>query len=546
MKAPSTSELNPVTLLNHFKELTTSKTEILKHSEVLEKLIENITPVDFKILVFPHIEALIKQICELEQDIRNPDGSYKATSPELTMNMAKLKDLSEELAKLRVKEKDTLVIIVREVISKARYFNFGLCKNKLFIYLYNGEFWSSLEKEVLEKFLSTAAKQMGISEINAEFYEFAAKLFKQFVFSGYLPTPEPPQDVILVNLKNGTYRITSTGVSLQPFNSNDFLTYQLPFEFDAEAKAPLFQAYLNKVLPDPASQLVLAEFLGYVFTDLKLEKALVLYGSGANGKSVFFEIVNALLGKENITYSSLQSLTNENGYSRSTIANKLVNYASEINGKLETSIFKQLVSGEPVEARLPFGDPVTITKYAKLIFNCNELPKEVEHKEGYFRRFLIIPFDVTIPESEQDKELHKKIIASELSGVFNWVLEGLRRILDQKKFTHCEAAAKARFNYEQDSDTVRLFIDENRYVPSECRISIKSLYEVYTDFCSTDGFKPLNKTNFIKRLETAGITVKKMNTGKQALMQVSTIIEVDEPVIQLSRTTNDEDEELPF
>ena len=84
------------------------------------------------------------------------------------------------------------------------------------------------------------------------------------------------------------------------------------------------------------------------------------------------------------------------------IANKLVNYASEISGKLETSIFKQLVSGEPVEARLPYGKPFSITGYAKLIFNCNELPKDVEQTRGYFRRFLIIPFEVTIPEAEQD------------------------------------------------------------------------------------------------------------------------------------------------
>ena len=154
---------------------------------------------------------------------------------------------------------------------------------------------------------------------------------------------------------------------------------------------------------------------------------MLLYGTGANGKSVFFEVVNALLGSNNVSSYSLQSLTNENGYYRAMIANKLVNYASEINGKLETAIFKQLVSGEPVEARLPYGEPMTITNYAKLIFNCNELPKDVEQSNAYFRRFLIIPFDTTIPEQQQDKELSKKIISSELSGVFNWVLQGLNR-----------------------------------------------------------------------------------------------------------------------
>ena len=62
----------------------------------------------------------------------------------------------------------------------------------------------------------------------------------------------------------------------------------------------------------------------------------------------------------------MQSLTNDNGYYRAMIANKLVNYASEINGKLIASLFKQLVSGEPVEARLPYGRPFTLTSMQSL------------------------------------------------------------------------------------------------------------------------------------------------------------------------------------
>lgn len=104
-----------------------------------------------------------------------------------------------------------------------------------------------------------------------------------------------------------------------------------------------------------------------------------------------------MLGIENVSSYSLQSITNDNGYFRAKLANKLVNYASEINGKLESSIFKQMVSGEPVESRLPYGQPFMLKEYAKFIFNCNELPKDVEHTTAYFRRFLIIPFDVTIP-----------------------------------------------------------------------------------------------------------------------------------------------------
>ena len=145
------------------------------------------------------------------------------------------------------------------------------------------------------------------------------------------------------------------------------------------------------------------------------------------------------------------------------IANKLVNYASEINGKMETSVFKQMVSGEPIPARLPYGKPMELKQYAKLIFNCNELPKDVEHTNAYFRRFLIIPFDVTIPEEEQDKKLHKKIINNELSGVFNWVLEGSNRMILQNGFTECEAAKNILEQYKTESNSVQLFLNESGY-----------------------------------------------------------------------------------
>jgi len=276
------------------------------------------------------------------------------------------------------------------------------------------------------------------------------------------------------------------------------------------------------VLPDESSQKILSEFLGYVFIRggaVKEEKALILYGTGANGKSVFFEVVNALLGSENTCNYSLRSLTDKEGYYRAKLANKLVNYASEINTKLEANLFKQLISGEPVEARVPYCPPFILKDYARFIFNCNQLPRDVEHTNAYFRRFLIVPFDVTIPPNEQDKELHTKIINKELAGVFNWVLEGLQRLLKQKGFTHSEAVEKAVEDYKIQSDSVKLFIKENEY---EKRVDnytlMPTLYTTYKIFCMDGGFKPVNKRNFRKRLESSGIIVQRKSIGNVAFI----------------------------
>ena len=505
---PVFDDLNkPETILKHIQDIT-KKNEPTPHTEILKQLVEQFEPFDFKSEVYPEVKEL--QIALIKLDCKSPEAEA----------------IKVQIDDFKLKIEHYLILSIENTLTIAEKNRWGLCKNMEFVYLYNGAYWTYIEKEAFQKFLGEAAEKMTVPKFKARFYNFREMLIKQFISTAYLPTPEPTNEAVFINLKNGTFEVTTKGTKLRQFDRADFLTYQLPFEYNPGAKAPIFQTYLNKVLPDIERQKVLAEFLGYVFVkngnnNLKEEKALILYGTGANGKSVFFEVVNALLGNENVSSYSLQSLTDTMGYYRAMIANKLVNYASEINGNLETSIFKQLCSGEPIEARLPYGKPMQIKQYSKLVFNCNELPKEVEHTDAYFRRFLIIPFDITIPEHEQDKQLHTKIIENELSGVFNWVLEGLNRLLEQKRFSHCEAAKQAVQKYKTQSDSVKLFIEENGYQPSPTDYKlIKDLYTTYRTFCLDDGFKPVNKTNFIKRLQSFGVQVEKKNIGNVAFLSL--------------------------
>jgi len=460
----------------------------IPHNKILNELINQFERIDFQKLAFPNID-------DLEQQNR----------PRLT-------------------EKHHLVLAIENVKEVALKNQWGLCKNNNFIYVFNCAYWANIDNDEFQNFLGEAALIMGVPKFDAKHFLFRDKLYKQFLSVSFLRASETKLDNVCINLQNGTFEFTANGTRLRPFDRADFITYQLPFEYNPDAGAPIFQSYLDRVLPEKQRQMVLAEYLGYVFIKngssyLKEEKTLILYGTGANGKSVFFEVVNALLGEENVSSYSLQSITNDNGYFRAKLANKLVNYASEINGKLQTAIFKAMVSGEPVEARLPYGEPFLLRQYAKLIFNCNELPRNVEHTNAFFRRFLIIPFDVTIPEEEQDKQLHTKIIKNELSGVFNWVLEGLNRLMAQKGFTHCDAVNQAIDQYRIQSDTVQLFLESEEYVKSpNDYVPIQNLYAEYREYCQQEGFSPLNKNNFIGRIRGAGIIIEKKNFGVVAFL----------------------------
>ncbi|MBK9984493.1 MAG: hypothetical protein IPP15_19350 [Saprospiraceae bacterium] len=262
-------------------------------------------------------------------------------NPDITAAQAKA--IEKSIDEMKLLQKHYIVLSVQEVINKALQHRWGLCKNNAFVYAYNGTFWAECDKEEFQKFLGNAAMLMTAPPIDCQYYQFKDHLFKQFLAAAYLAAPVINKNKVLINLINGTFEVSANGIKMKDFDPLDFITYQLPFAYDPTAKAPIWQGFLDVVLPDVQRQKVLAEYLGSIFiknggSNPKLEKALILYGTGGNGKSVVYEVVSALLGFHNICFYSLQSLTNDNGYFRAKLANKLLNYASEINGKLQTDI----------------------------------------------------------------------------------------------------------------------------------------------------------------------------------------------------------------
>ena len=413
--------------------------------------------------------------------------------------------------------KHYIIIAIDEILVIANQNKWSLCINEGSFYVYNGAFWGIISKNDLIPFLGKASEQLGVDKFDAKYHHFRSDLLKQFMCSTHLPKQGKAVDEVKINLQNGTFQITPRGLLLQKFKSEDFLTYQLSFPYSKNSIAPEFQKYLDRVLPDKTQQMILAEFIGYVFvkpSTLKLEKALILYGGGANGKSVFFEIINALLGQENVSSFGLQSLTNENGYYRAKLGTKLLNYTSEISNNMNSTLFKQLVSGEPIEARLPYSEPIILENYAKLMFNANELPKDVEHNLAFYRRFLILSFNVTIPQNERDPELAKRIISNELSGVFNWVLSGLNRILLNKGFTYSDSVDQVITQYSKQSDTVHLFLEDGSYEPDfNEEVPLKLLYNEFKTFCCESGYKSISLKAFSERLRQLGINVHRKANG---------------------------------
>ncbi len=210
----------------------------------------------------------------LEMDLQKFRSQFHAAQEEPAIDHSKiLNSLFEQIDEVDFREeagftnedqklskKHYLVTCVEKILETANLNNWGICRNHDFIYLYNGEYWSLLDNIEYQTFLGIAAEKMGVDRFDARLYTFREQLLKQFLAVANLPNP-PQSDKVLVNLKNGTFEIDEGRLNLRKPDRNDFLTYQLPFCYDINAKCPVFDYYLNTVLPEIEKQQILAEYL---------------------------------------------------------------------------------------------------------------------------------------------------------------------------------------------------------------------------------------------------------------------------------------------
>jgi putative DNA primase/helicase len=334
---------------------------------------------------------------------------------------------------MAIGHKDYYIESIDHLLSTAKEHQWDIGMKNESPYFYNGRFWQRTDQQPFRHFLRLTGAKQGIPHKTIKDHMFVDKLLKQFSSEANFPVLSA-SDTPKINLRNGTLHFTLGGMELKPFDKKDGLTYQLHYDYDPSATAPLFKRFIERVLPDKAMQKLVFQYIGYVFLrHITFGKILFLYGSGANGKSVFLDIIRGLIGVEQCCEFSLEGIT-ESEHQRAELGNYLLNVSTEISTRLKTEIFKKIACREPLQARLLYKQPFTLWDYATSIFAMNELPKDVEQTEAFYRRFLIVPFDVRIPEDEQDPNLARKIIDNEMSGVLNWVIRGMETLVVEEQF----------------------------------------------------------------------------------------------------------------
>lgn len=379
--------------------------------------------------------------------------------------------------------------------------------NKNTFYLFNGKFWEFVEVDAVAKFCHDKVKSP--TSRPHEWDEFVRMIrinsikspdFFQESTTGYL------------NFENGVLKLGSW--SLVPHSHTYGFTSVIPFPYIPEATAPLWEATIAKVTLNRANLgSLLQEYFGYCLagSGYKHHKALVMTGSGRNGKSTLMETFMYVIGKGN--YSSLAWEQVVDPEKSSNMRNKLVNFSEEVGKKEFINVsakMKNLIGGGEFSSRKLYSDAIQVKNKTKFILACNTLPMTNDTTEGFMERLILVPFGGYFT-SETDKDFDgdiKEKLKLEASGILNWIIQGYQSLEARGKFLDSGEANRILQEYNYDNNPLIGFFDDCIKLDTKLLESSDDLYKGFQDYCRNAGVISFRRTSFLREVEKLSINRK--------------------------------------
>ena len=334
-------------------------------------------------------------------------------------------------------------------------------------------------------------------------------------------------DPWLLSVRNGVLDLRSG--ELRKHCQENLITRTLEEEFYSQAECPTWTAFLEKILEGNTNLITfLQRAVGYSLTGSTREQCLfILYGTGANGKSTFLNTLQELLGDlalqtptETLLIKRGDSIPND--LARLPGARLVVSIETEDGAQLAESRVKQMTGGEPVVARFLHKEFFEFKPVFKLWLATNHKPTIKGTDHAIWRRIRLIPFNMTIPEEEQDTDLPEKL-RTEFPGILRWAVEGC--LSWQKEGIHPpQEVSEATTEYQAEQDVLAGFLRDVCVEHPFSEITKKEFYAAYKEWCEENGDKPESQRAISRRMKERGFQEKKgtggtrkwIGVGKQA------------------------------
>ena len=396
-----------------------------------------------------------------------------------------------------------LPFVLAKHLSETRDVYYG---GESFLIYENGVYNISGEKEagriIMDYMLPNYCIMASIRDCRDQWDILVSKDFDDFNRNPYL-----------VNVRNGLLDIRD--MSFKEHTPSYLSTVQLNVEYNPQVDCPQFKKFLNEVLDCKLIPLV-QEIVGYLLTtNTASQKAFVFWGPARTGKSTLLWVVEyLLLGKKNVSNIHWQEIGDK--FKTAELLGKLANVFSDLPSKSidDTGIFKVVTGEDYLMAEKKNKNPFKFKPFARLVFSCNELPRNyVDRTEGFYRRLIIVPFNRQIEKNKIDKALKYKF-QREKEGILNWALEGLKRLYENNfEFSENELTDGVKKEYKRENNNVISFVEECCELDGLFSCSRIEIYEAYKEFCVEAGLKALSQIKFNKELE-GNFNITRSRSGK--------------------------------
>lgn len=298
---------------------------------------------------------------------------------------------------------------------------------------------------------------------------------------------------------------------LLPYNPDEIFFSKLPIKYNPNQDCPLIKQFFKEILKNREDLPVIQEVFGsFLYKEYFIEKAVMLVGTGRNGKGKTLELMKRFLGPDNVTSVPLQQMDTDM-YSISELHNKLANLAGDLdnNALKHTGRFKELTGRDTISVARKFKTRLHFVNYAKMVFAANELPKTYDLSPAFFMRWVILEFPYTFLKQEEideitdakelshiklrDPEKVDKISGpEELSGLLNWAIDGLKRLREQKDFSYNKSVDDIRNIWFRKSDSFTAFCMDHLKEKYGSVMDKSELRHVYHQYCKRHDLKPVN------------------------------------------------------
>jgi len=360
------------------------------------------------------------------------------------------------------------------------------------IYIYDGRKYVEVDKDGINSIIQRVLLSAGFPRTR-RFTEYVREIRKSlFSTSGVAKYPFDKLTNFIPVL-NGVLWVKEDGsVELLPHSPLFGFTYIIPVKYDPNADCPNIKNFLQSLVNDEESLEILYEIPASCLTrTTSFQYAYFLYGTGANGKSTYLNLVRKLLGEDNVSSVSLHDLCRSR-FRAACLIGKLANIYPDLSGVGLVSVdtLKALTGDDTITVEKKFMHPFSFHNTARLIFSANEFPKVKKDDDAFWRRWIIVKFP---NKFKANPHLFKKISTDEeLSGFLNEVLKRLPKILNCTP-TIVEDAKK---EWIRHSDSLKAFYMDCIKMDNTSTISANDLYRAYCDYCDLRNLEPVSMRKF--------------------------------------------------